>query len=458
MGFFPAPYLLRCKDKLYPYQPPAVQAICSSIVSNGVAIDGSDCGIGKTYHAIAVCREFGLQPAVVSRKSGLSTWQRVCDHFGIKPFFIVNWEMAKNGKFQCAPRMQDQHSGEYYYQWRLPKNTLLVFDEAHMASHDDSQNARLWQASKGRASLSLSATFADRPSRLRGLMNLLGAVKPEEFAQWLSSRGTFINQYDEAESLDPVADMKELHHVLYPRYGARLSDDDPAVRKFFPEAHYMTEIVDLGKSRQDRQNALYADLVRKVEYYRSLGKQAQALVADLRYRQETELLKVDTLVELVNGFITEGKSVCVFVNFRETLRHLAHRLHTRSLIYGNQENDGLIRDTVIDDFQAGRTRIMLSMTSAGGQSISLHDLDGRHPRVSLVCPGYEPISIQQVFGRTHRAGSRSTPVIKLVYAANTVEEKVAQVVNQKINNIKALNDGDLMEPDLFKILPERRSC
>jgi hypothetical protein len=43
------------------------------------------------------------------------------------------------------------------------------------------------------------------------------------------------------------------------------------------------------------------------------------------------------------------------------------------------------------------------------------------------------------------------PVLKLVYAAGTIEEKVAQNVNQKLDNISALNDGDLMEPDLFKL-------
>ncbi len=41
--------------------------------------------------------------------------------------------------------------------------------------------------------------------------------------------------------------------------------------------------------------------------------------------------------------------------------------------------------------------------------------------------------------------------MKLVYAAGTVEEKVADVVNRKLDNIAALNDGDLMEPDLFQL-------
>jgi len=38
-----------------------------------------------------------------------------------------------------------------------------------------------------------------------------------------------------------------------------------------------------------------------------------------------------------------------------------------------------------------------------------------------------------------------------VYAAGTIEEKVAETVNKKLDNIAALNDGDLMEPDLFRL-------
>lgn len=41
--------------------------------------------------------------------------------------------------------------------------------------------------------------------------------------------------------------------------------------------------------------------------------------------------------------------------------------------------------------------------------------------------------------------------MKLVYAARTVEEKVAVVVNSKLGNIAAINDGDLMEPELFNL-------
>jgi hypothetical protein len=94
------------------------------------------------------------------------------------------------------------------------------------------------------------------------------------------------------------------------------------------------------------------------------------------------------------------------------------------------------------------------MADAGGASIDLHDLKGGHQRVSLICPTYNPVHLKQVLGRTRRAGSKTTPIIKLVYAANTIEEKVANAVAMKLDNIEALNRGDLMEPDLFNMKGE----
>jgi hypothetical protein len=105
----------------------------------------------------------------------------------------------------------------------------------------------------------------------------------------------------------------------------------------------------------------------------------------------------------------------------------------------------------MEDFQHGREKVLLCMSDAGGQSIDLHDVHGNGQRVSLICPTYNPITLQQVLGRTFRANTKSTPIMKLVYAAGTIEEKVCVAVNLKLDNIAALNDGDLMEPDLFQL-------
>lgn len=453
-------YQIKNEKNLLPYQPKAVAYLVQSIIDHGAAADGSDTGLGKTYQALAVCRELSLKPLVVCRKAGMAGWHRGCRLMGVTPYAIANWEMVRTGKIHVEkhhflirkPRIiLGRATDKYDYVWQPPKGTLLIFDEAHLGFNPDALNYGLWTASTGIASLSLSATFADRPARLQGLFKVLRIMEEGPFQNWLVQRDHFVNQYNTLESLTAVEDMKEINKILYPDHGFRVSYEDPEVKAYFPERVIETEIVDLGAKITQEQNVEYAKMVEKAKIYKEMGKQAQLMVADLRYRQYAELLKVRALVDLAKDYLEDDKQVCIFVNFRETLKSLAEVLHTRSMIFGDQDRYGLSREEVIEDFQQGRTKIILCMTDAGGQSIDLHDVNGTGQRISLICPTYDPIKLQQVLGRTYRAKSRTTPVMKLVYAAGTVEEKVCDVVNRKLDNISALNNGDLMEPDLFNL-------
>lgn len=452
---FSLTYSMRDTSGLLPYQPEAVRHICNSIIHHNAACDGSDTGLGKTYTALAVARELCFRPGIVCKKAGIATWKRALKHFGIHPLFVINWEKAKSKNFRYTTRSRDDYSGQYLYQWNVPDKTLLIFDEAHVAANHESQNYSLWLASRGNASISLSATFADRPKRLAGLVQILGIFNRQEYSDWLKKRGHFDNQHGELESLSSCNDMVELNRLLYPRYGFRLSYDMPQVKRFFPEAVYQTELVTMSRVKQEKHNQIYTKMVEKAQEYHLKGRQADVLVAELRYRQAAELLKAEAISELTDDYLYAGLSVCIFVNFRDTLSYLSKRLDTKSVIFGDQDKYGYYRESVIDRFQSGETRIIICMNEAGGQSISLHDLTGKHRRVSLICPTYNPIALKQVCGRTHRAGSRSTPIIKLVYSGGTIEEKVCSMVNEKIRNIDALNEGELTGENLFNLHKER---
>lgn len=456
VGPMPVPYIVKSTKGLLPYQPRAVAQITRSLIDHGTAVDGSSTGLGKTFVALACARELNVRPAIICKKAGIAGWMRACRYMDVPPVCVINWESARRG-FKYLDRKQHPFSGEWQYQWSLPKNTMIVHDECHMACNASTQNAGVWRASIGYTPvLSLSATLADRPVRLSNLFEVLGICGPKDFEEWLLRRGHFVNQHAELESLSSVQDMKIIHSVLYPRYGARLSYDDPDVAAFFPEVVYQVELVSLDKVEMQTENAAYTEMLKKVRALREAGsKHAEMLVEEMRYRQAAELLKAPILADYARDYMQEGLSVCIFVNYRETLAALAQLLDTRSLIFGDQDRYKLPRQQVIEDFQSNKTRVICAMTQAGGASIDLHDTLGGHQRVSLICPTYEPIQLMQVLGRTRRAGSKTTPIIKLVYAEGTIEEKVAMSVAAKLDNIEALNKGDLMEPDLFNLMGDQ---
>ncbi len=166
------------------------------------------------------------------------------------------------------------------------------------------------------------------------------------------------------------------------------------------------------------------------------------MVEVLYDRMEVELDKVGVLIEMAQDAIEEGLAPVIFVNFRWTVEALLDLGFPKaSVIVGGQESEE--REEFIARFQTGTTNIVIATHGAGSEGISLHDINGTRPRISLICPTYRAVSLRQAMGRIHRAGAKSKAINKLIFAAGTVEAKVARSVTKKLKNLDLLNDGDL---------------
>ncbi len=100
---------------------------------------------------------------------------------------------------------------------------------------------------------------------------------------------------------------------------------------------------------------------------------------------------------------------------------------------------------MIEQFQQNKKNIIIVMIQAGGVGISLHDIHGGHPRMSIISPPWSGQDLKQALGRIHRAGSKTPAIQKIVYVAKTYEEQMCQIIKTKLTNIDALNDGILDE-------------
>lgn len=79
---------------LLPWQPPHVQALAKSIQRFRSALDASDTGTGKTYTALALCREMGVVPFVVGPVNARISWERAANIIGTDLEYI-NWEKVR---------------------------------------------------------------------------------------------------------------------------------------------------------------------------------------------------------------------------------------------------------------------------------------------------------------------------------------------------------------------------
>ena len=171
------------------------------------------------------------------------------------------------------------------------------------------------------------------------------------------------------------------------------------------------------------------------------------MVIMLRSWQKSELIKVPLFVEMAEDALEDGMSVVIFVNFSDTVRALSKRLNTNCVVWG--ENKGNERDVHIEGFQTDKKRVIIVNMKAGGAGLSLHDLNGNHPRLALVSPTPSAVDLVQCLGRVWRVGGKTKALQKIIFVANTIEEDICEKVKVKIDNLSLINDGDLSPTPIF---------
>lgn len=483
------------KDKLFSYQFGNVSNIINIINNNNAVLDASDTGTGKTFTAVVACTELDLKPIIICPKAVISNWKKVCKIFNVKPYFIVNYETLKYGKYyndkgvrkKCPYINYDKDAvskeenknknddkikiisqtnfksgGSFVekiiekkniYTWNIPKKDkiIFVFDEVHRCTNFDTFNGQLLLSAKdtGNPIIILSATLADKHDKIKMFSYILNFIDRNivekqkiNFQQYMKIMDNWLNR--------DITPMVRIHNMLYPDRATRMRIDGIPE---FPETQISAIAYNIDEKNEVEIQKEYENIANLLDELKEkkIKDKANILVAILRAHQKIELLKIPLFVELARDHRNEGKSVVIFVNFTQTLKTLSQILDTKCLIYGEQTSEN--RESAINDFQENIEKIIICNIKAGGIGISLHDLYGGHSRISLISPTFSSIDLIQALGRIHRAGAKSKSLQRIIYIANTIEEKIADRLSQKLKDLNNLNNGDL---DLTNISFDKR--
>lgn len=489
-------------DGLIPYQIPAAEALLRAIAQHKAAVDCSDMGVGKTFTALSVMRELNCPTLVICPKISITSWKRAGEHMGVE-FDALNYEMIRTGHtpfgtwenmppedresrlecsecqltldlqqpfscphhpagIHCAIIKKKEHDyGKFLWNRNI---RLLVFDEVHGCGAVDSLNSDMLVGAKiaGIPVLGLSATVADSPLNFRALGYVLGLhhlvdrkdANLPGFYRWANRLGCRKSPFGGLQFMGNEEfrrhKMAQLHQEIFPSRGTRIKIAD--LGDAFPECQITAELYDLKES--GRIDELYAEMDEAITELNERRARDAALELPLtrilRARQEIELLKVPIFEEVAQEAIASGRTVGIFVNFTATLDALQKRLKWRCRVDGSQRGVAgqRRRQEMIDDIQADRERGILLNSRAGGVSISMQDLTGKFPRAGLVSLPNSASMFRQLCGRFRRQGGKSKSFYRVILAANTVEVKTHRQLSQKLNQIDALNNGDLWAANL----------
>lgn len=440
---------------LYDWQRPGALRLKRAL-SLGNALDASDTGTGKTRIALTAAAELGLKPYVVCPLAVVEAWKREAEAVGVEIGWVLNYEAVRYGNsvagvWEKACLYRAKAKGEIFRYRDLPTNAVLVYDEVQKSKGSNSQQGQLLRdAAKAKLKiLGLSATAAKDPTEMRNL----GAALGLHDGSYMGHRAFCLEYGCKPRGRGLRFDgktkwLEKIHKRIFPLKGNRIRVCDVPN---FPKTTITAEL--LAADTQAIANA-YAEMdlrLQEIDADASLNnsqRASNALAEQMRARQASEMGKLKLFAEMTGDALEEGRSVIVFLNFRASIETVCASLETQCVVWGDQS--AAERQTNVDAFQANRERVIVVSLQAGGAGLSLHDVHGGHPRLSLISPSYSPFDLKQSLGRPWRANAKTPCFQKIIFAAGTIEESICRSVRQKLSNIDALNDGDLAPPSFLR--------
>ena len=425
---------------LYPHQIPMVARHVALLKSRGVTSDRSETGVGKTPAILQAAKDLEVPFAVICPKTLISHWRRWCRLMDLKPITITGWE---NCKFGNSPRLYDpENSGiKWLKEWPKTK-VLLIFDEAHRAKSKKTQNSKMVSAaaSEGHWIALLSATLIQSPLDLLGLAYPLRLVqRPHDAFRYGRRFGVGLNAWNGYADLSTPSQRRELHGEL-DKVGVRIRKADICETMCINRV----DLIDSEEAQSVRN--IYEELEREIaELYAKRKGAIEEITKRLHARQAVELAKVPIFVGEAIKHLEEGSRVTIFLCFTASIEAAKELLRSQSIVALTITGQTVLRDRdyAIDAYNFGGCPVLVVNVAAGGEGISLHDQDGRFPRVGLLSIPESSTHLIQALGRNDRVGSKSVGLNRILFCAGTVEEVVYENLSGKIRAIETINDGDL---------------
>jgi len=443
-------YKLKITKGLRPWQIGATERLISSIKYWGASVDGSELGTGKTFQALGVVRELDVPFSVVCPKPVIHQWKKVIkNHFNLtdKSRGIINYELLIRGRkdSEIASYVLSRETRRNKFVWKLPKNTIIVWDEAHRLKNRKTKSSKacIEAHKQGYKQLFLSATMATSPLDLYtiGMCTKIFKTVPEYY-KWTYAHGVYKGMWG-LEFNNSSRVLKQIHHYLFEERGVRLLRD---VIPNFPETEIIVNAYDMEEEETAKIREIYDEMKKELKKIETKeNTDASEMAIRIRALQKTEILKIPLIEEMVREGIDSNMSVVVFLNYSDSIDALAKRLDTNCIYDGRNESS---RQKNIQLFQENKEHILITNIAAAREGINLGDELGGHPRLSVISPGYSIIKIKQALGRIHRENSKSKSIQKIVYIANTQEEQVVDSVGQKLENLTLINNGEITDNDL----------
>jgi hypothetical protein len=167
--------------------------------------------------------------------------------------------------------------------------------------------------------------------------------------------------------------------------------------------------------------------------------------------------KVKQVVSIIKARIAEGKQVVVIAENVNTqtfkglkkkqeegsLRQIAELLKKEGISFSfSAGKDANVSG--IDDFQSGKTQVILGNSARLSTGVDLDDQTGKKPRhLIMVTAPYSGNIFQQVMGRVSRRNTMTPSTVEMLLSDTEVDKAKAKVVRNKLAVLRSVQDGTI---------------
>jgi len=148
--------------------------------------------------------------------------------------------------------------------------------------------------------------------------------------------------------------------------------------------------------------------------------------------------KLDTLLDLLDTLLSEGRSVLVFSQFTSMLALIGAALDERGIGFVRLTGDTADRSAPVEAFQQGKASVFLISLKAGGVGLNLTAAD----TVIHYDPWWNPASENQATDRAWRIGQDQPVFVYKLIAQGTLEEKIQDMQRRKAELANAVLDAE----------------
>jgi len=411
------------------------------------AILADEMGGGKTTSAIIAAYNIPGKKLIVCPASLKLNWQ--------KEIILVD-STAKIGIIN-GKTIQDLTGNDWYIinydilskhlESILNNNfTSVIFDESHYIKSIN--NSGKPTAARGKAALQISEkipycfllTGTPITNKTKDIFNSLKAINHPLSRKWMNFALRYCNAYRDRYgwSMDGSSNMNELHEKLKPFMMRRLKSEllelPEKIRSFIP--------VEINIKEYDR-------LFNEYMAERADMTQGVQLVKLNALRHLLAVQKIPATLEQIDNLTEQRKQVVIFTCYQEVINQITTKYPKAGTITGN---DNLTkRQQTVDNFQSGKTNIIVCNIIAAGVGLTLTASD----TVIFNDFDWTPANHAQAEDRIHRIGQNQKCNIIYMYANNTdMDSKLSHILESKLANINKIidNNSDNMFNKLIEIL------